>query len=54
MKMKKILLFGALVALLFSSCGTSPRGELVGVQDLEEFYPANEPYGMVHILMVCL
>ena len=46
--MKKILLFGALVGVLFSSCGTSPRGELVGVQDLEEFYPT-EPYGMVHI-----
>ena len=46
--MKKILLFGALVALLFSSCGTSSRGELVGVQDLEEFYPS-EPYGMVRI-----
>ena len=25
-----------------------PRGELVGVQDLEEFYPT-EPYGMVFI-----
>ena len=46
--MKKILLFGTLVGVLFSSCGTSPRGELVGVQDLEEFYPT-EPYGMVHI-----
>ena len=46
--MKKILLFGALVAVLFSSCGTSPRGELVGVQNLEEFYPT-EPYGMVRI-----
>ncbi|MFL2563892.1 MAG: SUMF1/EgtB/PvdO family nonheme iron enzyme [Flavobacteriales bacterium] len=46
--MKKILLFGALVAVLFSSCGTSPRGELVGVQNLEEFYPT-DPYGMVRI-----
>jgi len=46
--MKKILLFGALVGLLFSSCGTSSRGELVGVQDLEEFYPS-DPYGMVRI-----
>ena len=46
--MKKILLFGTLVGVLFSSCGTSPRGELVGVQDLEEFYPT-EPYGMVYI-----
>ena len=46
--MKKILLFGALIGVLFSSCGTSSRGELVGVQDLEEFYPT-EPYGMVYI-----
>ncbi len=46
--MKKILLFGAIVAMLFSSCGTSPRGELVGVQDLTEFYPT-DPYGMVKI-----
>ena len=41
-KMKKILLFGTLIGVLFSSCGTSPRGELVGVQDLEEFYPAQK------------
>lgn len=46
--MKKILLFGATLALLFSSCGTSPKGELVGIQELKEFYPT-EPYGMVHI-----
>ncbi len=46
--MKKILLFGTLIGVLFSSCGTSSRGELVGVQDLEEFYPT-EPYGMVYI-----
>ena len=46
--MKKILLFGSLVALLFSSCGSSPLGELVGVQELQEFYPT-EPYGMVRI-----
>lgn len=46
--MKKILLFGTLVGVLFSSCGTPPSGELVGVNDLSEFYPT-EPYGMVHI-----
>ena len=46
--MKKILLFSSFVALIFSSCGTSPLGELVGVQELQEFYPT-EPYGMVRI-----
>jgi gliding motility-associated lipoprotein GldK len=46
--MKKILLFGAIVATVFSSCGTSSRGELVGVQELSEFHPS-DPYGMVHI-----
>lgn len=46
--MKKILLFGVIAAAVFSSCNTSSRGELVGVQDLSEFHPA-EPYGMVKI-----
>ena len=46
--MKKIVLFSAIFAVLFSSCGTSPTGELVGVQQLTEFYPT-EPYGMVKI-----
>ena len=48
MKMRKILLFGVITASIFSSCGTSSRGELVGVQELTEFYPS-DPYGMVHI-----
>lgn len=46
--MRKILLFGVITASIFSSCGTSSRGELVGVQELTEFYPS-DPYGMVHI-----
>jgi len=46
--MRKILLLGAIVTLAFSSCSTSSRGELVGVQELTEFYPA-DPYGMVFI-----
>lgn len=46
--MKKILLLGAIAAAVFSSCGTSSRGELVGVQELTEFIPA-DPYGMVFI-----
>ncbi len=48
MKMRKILLFGVITASIYSSCGTSSRGELVGVQELTEFYPS-DPYGMVHI-----
>ena len=44
--MKKILLFSAIVAVLFSSCGTSPRGELVGVQELTEFCENDRP---IHI-----
>jgi len=46
--MKKILLLGVIAAAVFSSCGTSSRGELVGVQELSEYYPS-EPYGMVKI-----
>ncbi len=46
--MRKILLLGAIVLTLISSCGTSSRGELVGVQELIEFYPS-DPYGMVFI-----
>ena len=46
--MRKILLLGAIVTLALSSCSTSSRGELVGVQELREFYPA-DPYGMVFI-----
>ena len=46
--MKKILLLGVIAATVFSSCGTSSRGELVGVQELSEFYPS-DPYGMVKI-----
>lgn len=46
--MRKILLFGVIAAAVFSSCGTSSRGELVGVQELSEFYPS-DPYGMVRI-----
>ena len=54
MKMRNILLFGAIVALLFSSCGNQNSGELVGVKQLGDFYPANDgpysrnqyPYGM--------
>jgi len=45
--MRKILLLGV-IAAVFSSCGTSSRGELVGVQELSEFHPSY-PYGMVHI-----
>ena len=46
--MRKILLLGAIAAAVFSSCSTSSRGELVGVQDLTEFYPS-DPYGMVFV-----
>lgn len=46
--MKKILLLGAIAAVVFGSCSTSSRGELVGVQELTEFIPA-DPYGMVFI-----
>ena len=46
--MRKILLIGAIAAAVLSSCGTSSRGELVGVQELTEFYPS-DPYGMVFI-----
>ena len=46
--MRKILLLGAIAATVFSSCGTSSRGELVGVQELTEFYPS-DPYGMVFV-----
>ena len=46
--MRKILLLGVIAATVFSSCGTSSRGELVGVQELSEFYPS-DPYGMVRI-----
>ena len=46
--MRKILLLGVIAATVFSSCGTSSRGELVGVQELSEFYPS-DPYGMVKI-----
>ena len=31
-----------------ASCGSSDRGELVGVQDRPTWYP-NDPYGMVYI-----
>ena len=46
--MRKILLLGVIAATVFSSCSTSSRGELVGVQELSEFYPT-DPYGMVKI-----
>jgi gliding motility-associated lipoprotein GldK len=46
--MKNILLISAIAIAALSSCGTSSRGELVGVQDLIEFYPS-DPYGMVFI-----
>jgi gliding motility-associated lipoprotein GldK len=46
--MRKLLLLGTIAAAMLSSCGTSSRGELVGVQELTEFYPS-DPYGMVFI-----
>ena len=46
--MKNILLISAIAIIALSSCGTSSRGELVGVQELTEFYPS-DPYGMVFI-----
>ena len=42
-------LFLGLVSVAFlASCGSSDRGELVGVQDRPTWYP-NDPYGMVYI-----
>lgn len=46
--MKKIFLFATVLATIYSSCSTSSRGELVGVQELIEFFPT-DPYGMVRI-----
>tara|TARA_B110000444_G_scaffold182234_1_gene171103 strand:+ start:3253 stop:4581 length:1329 start_codon:yes stop_codon:yes gene_type:complete len=46
--MKKIFLLATVLATIYSSCSTSSRGELVGVQELIEFYPT-DPYGMVRI-----
>ncbi|MDA9003820.1 formylglycine-generating enzyme family protein, partial [Flavobacteriales bacterium] len=46
--MKNILIISAIAITALSSCGTSSRGELVGVQELTEFYPS-DPYGMVFI-----
>ena len=38
------------VALFISSCGSSETGQLIGVQDREEFYQP-DPYGMLFIPM---
>jgi|TARA_Y100000385_G_scaffold290927_1_gene366150 gliding motility-associated lipoprotein GldK len=46
--MKKVFLFGVIITTVICSCSTSSRGELVGVQELTEFFP-NDPYGMVKI-----
>lgn len=45
--MRYLLIFFGL-ALLLSSCGTSDRGNLVGVQDREPWYQP-DPYGMLFI-----
>jgi len=39
--MKNILLISAIAIIALSSCSTSSRGELVGVQELTEFYPSD-------------
>ena len=45
--MNKLLLSLA-VLLLAAACSSSDHGELVGVQDRQEWFPS-EPYGMVYI-----
>jgi len=47
--MKKLLIV-FLGGLLLAGCSSSDRGELIGVQDRKEWFPA-DPYGMVYLPM---
>jgi formylglycine-generating enzyme len=47
--MEKIM-YACLFLVLFSSCGGGNRGQLLGVQDREEWY-MDDPYGMLYIPM---
>ena len=47
-KMNKILLLGAMVALVFVGCKSGERGELIGVQNRPSWFEP-EPTGMVFI-----
>ena len=48
MKIMNKLLLSLAVLTLAASCSSSDHGELVGVQDRQEWFPS-EPYGMVYI-----
>jgi len=46
--MKKLFNPLLLLLVLLASCYSGPRGQLVGVQDREDWYQVN-PYGMNYI-----
>ncbi len=48
--MKNLLIISAFLVLLFSGCGNSSNGELVGVLDRQEWFEP-DPYGMQFIPM---
>ena len=45
----KRLLFVISVALLFTACGNSNQGELVGVRKTSKTFNQPDPYGMVFV-----